>query len=529
MIIWLACISFTGQSQVHAESYRFLTDRSIYIAGEEIYFRVINISPEELRELNWSKVYYTELVSPGGISYVQSKLALDSAGTSGSLRIPRNTPSGTYFLKGYTKWMRNFGPAGYSFISLEIVNPYTRAVLPADTVAQYTTRLLPKETENNTSPVDLDNLKEDYEKRAPVRLNLTPDLQEGTVSCCVSVIRSGSMKRQVESDPFSGPGNPDHFNQIPETRGVSITGQVQFVETGLPASYAVVYISVLGEEKTFHTNYADSSGRFYFSLPGMHGEADLFLSANHDDPGELNLLVDQDFCTVPVVLPAFPAVIGQSDYDLIKELSVHAQISERYRTDMPDTSVVQTEESSFFYGQPSVVIQFDDFIKLPTLQEYFTELTPQVALRRSGGEMKFRVLGDHPDLDFYQPLLMIDGVAIFDTDAILDISPRQIEKLEIVDAPYIKGNVTFGGIINIISRNNNMGFVDLPASGLLLNYHMLDEGVTGIKDQAPADPRIPHMRNTLYWNPEITLFQGESRIIEFQTGDVPGRYEVMIS
>jgi hypothetical protein len=124
---------------------------------------------------------------------------------------------------------------------------------------------------------------------------------------------------------------------------------------------------------------------------------------------------------------------------------------------------------------------------------------------------------------------MIDGVAIFDIDAILDISPRHIEKLEIVDAPYIKGNVTFGGIINIVSRNNNMGFVDLPASGLLLNYHMLDKEVTGISDPDTTDPRIPHMRNTLYWNPDLTLAAGESTSIEFSAGDVPGRYEVMIS
>ncbi len=51
----------------------------------------------------------------------------------------------------------------------------------------------------------------------------------------------------------------------------------------------------------------------------------------------------------------------------------------------------QVNEKGFFYGHPSVVIQFDDFIKLPTLEEYFTELTPQVSLRLSGGKRRFRV------------------------------------------------------------------------------------------------------------------------------------------
>jgi hypothetical protein len=87
---------------------------------------------------------------------------------------------------------------------------------------------------------------------------------------------------------------------------------------------------------------------------------------------------------------------------------------------------------------------------------------------------------------------------------------------------------TLGGIINIVSRNDNMGFVDLPKSGLLLNYHMLDHQVSGNQSSAPVDPRIPDMRNTLYWNPEVTLFEGNRGNIEFYTGDVPGNYEVWI-
>ena len=47
---------------------------------------------------------------------------------------------------------------------------------------------------------------------------------------------------------------------------------------------------------------------------------------------------------------------------------------------------------------------------------------------------------------------MIDGVAIFDVESALAVSPRYIDRMEIVDAPYIKGNVTFGGIINLISK-----------------------------------------------------------------------------
>ena len=123
---------------------------------------------------------------------------------------------------------------------------------------------------------------------------------------------------------------------------------------------------------------------------------------------------------------------------------------------------------------------------------------------------------------------MIDGVAVFDVDAILDISPRYVDRFEIVVAPYIRGNMTFGGIINIVTRNDDMGFVDLPASGLLLNYHMLNEGVTKLHDPPYTDTRVPDLRNNLYWDPDINLASGESRTFDFFTGDTPGKYDVVV-
>ena len=120
-------------------------------------------------------------------------------------------------------------------------------------------------------------------------------------------------------------------------------------------------------------------------------------------------------------------------------------------------------------------IDFDDFIKLPRLEEYFTEVVPQVSVKKNRGVTHFVVLGPHPDLSIYPPLVMIDGVAIFDIEAVLAVSPRLIDRIEIVNAPYIRGNVTFGGIISLISKKNDLGYIDLPSSGLLVNYQMLDQ------------------------------------------------------
>jgi len=213
---------------------------------------------------------------------------------------------------------------------------------------------------------------------------------------------------------------------------------------------------------------------------------------------------------------------------MLSELSVNAQIGAQYKTVSSEPPDPVKPAGGFFYGKPSATILFRDFIKLPTLEEYFSEVIPQVTLRRSGERRKFRVWGPNPDLQYYEPLLMVDGVAVFDIGSVLAISPRYIDRVELVTAPYIKGNVTFGGIINLVTTEGNMGFMDLPASGLLVNYTMFHHNPETAVSIPPADPRFPDVRNTLVWETSVKPIQDNASGFGFNTADDRGRYCILI-
>jgi len=315
---------------------------------------------------------------------------------------------------------------------------------------------------------------------------------------------------------------------LPETRGVSLSGKVEFSESGLPAQFAVVYISELGHEREFHCNYADSAGRFRFAFPDKYGEEELFLSADHPDRKGLELFIDQDFSTEPVRLPSYPLNVDQSNLVLISDMSENAQITDQYYPPQQFRGDERMPPEKYFYGHPSVVINFDEFIRLPTVEEYFSTVIPQVSVRGPRGNRRLRVLGDHPDLNVYTPLVMIDGVAIPDLGSVLSVSPRNIDRVEIVDAPYIRGNITFGGIINLISRNDNLGLINLPDSGILVNYKMFDHPPRDNQNQQIMDKNLPDVRNTLYWDPKMVLAPGMDTTFHFYTSDVKGEYQVVI-
>ena len=264
--------------QARVEEYRLFTDRGVYIAGEEIKFRVFNLSPDSLKELDWSKVYYVELISPDGNTQARSKIAMDSNSAHGTLKVPDEISSGTYFIKGYTRWMRNFGPETYEFLSIKVVNPDIKRVLQVDTSFKPEVVLKNSSMESTGSGPALGNLQEHYPRRTQVHLDLHTGQSEWPFECCISVVPEGSFEGQLSSATSVKQTELTSLVQLPETKGVSLSGKVEFAQTGEPAPYAIVYISFLDEGREFYCNYADEAGNFYFAFPDQDGvKSSLFL------------------------------------------------------------------------------------------------------------------------------------------------------------------------------------------------------------------------------------------------------------
>jgi len=517
-------------AQAPRENLILLTDRGHYISGESIYYRAYYQGPAGSEQAEWSKVLYVELIMPNGTSLAQGKVPIDTGGVRGSLQIPEGISSGSYYLKAYTRWMRNCGAENYVYTSVRIYDPFIESVLPLDSAGWESNppESLMGQSDSHPAPgLDCKLNGSSFKTRQEVVAELTWMLPDAPVDLTISVARKGLHGHQQyfrPGCPTSGQSN----DFLPETKGLSLTGKAVNAADGRPAPYATIYVSVLGENREFFCNYSDSAGRFFFSFPAYKGQRDLFVSTYHPDLGDLELRIDRDFSTETPQLPSYPLALNDSLAKAITDMSVNAQVSRQYYPQAPPETVEDSARELLFYGRPSSTIHLDDFIKLPRLEEYFIEVVPQVAVRRNRGVPHFAVLGPHPDLSIYPPLVMIDGVAIFDIEAVLAVSPRLIDRIEIVNAPYIRGNVTFGGIISLISKNNDLGYIDLPSSGLLVNYQMLDQTRESSFEETVADSWLPDVRNTLYWNPKVILAPTESKSIRFTTSDQAGDYEILI-
>jgi len=121
------------------------TDKSVFTAGELLWFKIYNQDGLYLKPLSLSKVVYVEVLDNNQNAVLQTKIAMNNATGNGSLYIPLTVATGSYILRAYTSWMKNFSPDLYFTKKLTIINPLKSPEKnPKDLAATYDVQFFPE-------------------------------------------------------------------------------------------------------------------------------------------------------------------------------------------------------------------------------------------------------------------------------------------------------------------------------------------------------------------------------------------------
>ncbi len=495
-----------------------LLDRSMYISGETIQFsaKILKDGPTA-----GSTVLYCELITPDGIRTAGAKYPVAENFVKGDLRIPSDLVTGTYYFRAYTKMMRSNGPSGYCYSALKIINPNLKELQPSETGE-------PGSGRDSIQPESggiLTNL-EVYSPNDPITFQVAgrnPD-DPALAEYSLAVVPEAAAPSDDHPAPNSSAEAEVPF--YPENRGISLTGRLVRNGGNIPVAGALIDLSILGQGKDFMPGFTDSTGRFFFALPSYYGNLDLFVSPAGTNLNGLKLQIDNDFCTLPVKLPAPPFHLSESEEKTALNMAINWQVTSAFSPLRTDTIGKQKQTSVPFYGTPSDIIHIDDFVALPTLEEYFNELPMLMKVRKIKGERKFRATGPESELEVYDPLVLVDMVAVDDPELVLAISPQSLDRIEVVNAPYVKGNQTYGGIVSIFSKRGDMGNIHLPSSGIFLNYMFYHEpeSMDILQD---TTRNLPDSRNTVYWQAMHDTKMHGNEAGSFKAPDTPGHYLIV--
>ena len=85
------------------------TDRDVYGQGEDIWFKAYVVNAKHNTPINYSHNLYVELIDPATKILSRKVIRLENGLGNGDFKLSDSITAGTYRLRAYTNWMRNFG------------------------------------------------------------------------------------------------------------------------------------------------------------------------------------------------------------------------------------------------------------------------------------------------------------------------------------------------------------------------------------------------------------------------------------
>jgi len=518
----------------YREKLYLFTDRNLYASGEKVSFRLYNLSHPLLKESNWSRVFYLELINSRNEAVARGKYQVYSWGGDGQIIIPDTASTGHYYLRAYTSWMRNYPPSEYFHLPLAIVNP--RKIRSADLSAGGKGTGFSEEAPGPVAGIACSSDLSSYGKREKVSVQIHPESRDSSPDAyCISVIKKGYLDEAYYYTTAPVSEEPLQLKDLvyyPETRGATVSGIVMVGEEKKPADRYLLGVTMLGSDPDYFEFMTDENGRFRIPVQQQTGNNDALLTISSNRDEAVKILTDEgfssDFSTAPV-----PAADFFGDRRaLVEDAMVNYQL--RAAFELPDRDSLDAAEENpeyQFYGTPEFRYRTDDYVALPDLEEFFFEIVPQVLVEKNQDHTHLEVLDDRGKSLYTPPLILLDHVPVPEIEKLLSVSPQRIDHIDIVNKIYVRGGNTYGGIVSVITGQGDRAGVALPDGSSFISFtglSKLQERVSPDYEGVVRNERMPDLRNTLYWSARYEITPDKGANFEFYTSDVTGEFMVVV-
>jgi hypothetical protein len=318
----------------------------------------------------------------------------------------------------------------------------------------------------------------------------------------------------------------------PELHGHLVRGRVLDRRTGAPAQGLPVYLAAPSRRIQLYHAISQADGSLLFEVPDWVGPQQLVaqVEGQRDSLYQLELLSPFSRRYAPAL--AGPLTLTERLAASLRRRHVQAEVQRSYPDDRPVRYLAPPRDSLAFYGKPTERYLLDSYTRFPTMEDIMREYVPGVLVRQRKDGFHLLV-PDNATRDVMEnPLVLLDGVPLFNTNQVMAFDPLKVQRLDVVLSRYVSGAATYPGIVSFSTYKGDLAGFPLNPHALLQAY----EGVQGQREfyaprydaPAAAQSRQPDFRNLLYWNPDVSTAPGSEASLRFYTSDQVGRYLVVV-
>lgn len=528
IIAILSAVSVYGQQ---AERIFVSTDRSVYIAGDQIWCSLFCIDKDSGKLSGYSAVSYLELVSSDGTAAV-AKVGLLSGRGAGSFRIPSSTPTGNYRLMAYTAANTNESGnaylAGSKIVSIFNTTSSARVREGVRIVSDDEYEAMRKPREKADGPLDI-SMSTRVRKGSlfPLYIRNT-GASEALFSLSVYNVDdieepagqdfAGFLRRIRSEGPVKTSGN-----RLPEYDGEIVYAAVEGLE-GKDAedasSSAVAILSSAGAPSNVYMGKVESDGKIVFYTNNIYGDRELVCEVFDRQGAEGYIGI-----TDPFIHPS-PGEVPE----LVMAKSLGGSLVARkssYAESFPSDTLAEflpVREDLLLSGIPKKTYHLDDYVRFHSVREVVVEIIPELRVSKAHGGSVLQMIVQDPTL--YRKnvldniLIMIDGVAITDIDMLLGLDALLIKDVDIYKESMVMGKIVYNGMVNFITTNNYVSALKFSDNVRVVDFKGVSFPVAYTSDDSPR-------RRLLWWHPSMDIpARGEEKL-QIAAPSYPGLFKLV--
>ncbi|HEX3080488.1 MAG TPA: hypothetical protein VHQ04_08500, partial [Puia sp.] len=320
------------------------------------------------------------------------------------------------------------------------------------------------------------------------------------------------------------------FEFIPEWTGHLVNARITDRIHGQPLENQGVYLAGPGIKSQLAGSVSNKNGQLLFDLPHLLGSNVIVLQTENRTDSNYRIDVSNPFSEKYSSGYYPPFKMNSTLKPDLQFYNIGTQVQNVYLlNNLIKFKAPVYSDSTSFYGEPDKKFFLDDYTRFNTMEEVVREYITGVSVHRSRERYTFRMMNDPQKIYFDQdPLIVLDGVPIFDATEVMSLNPLKIKKIEIVNRKFFLGSVVASGIFALYSYNNDMAGLQMNSHALILDYEGLQlqrEFYSPKYDVSQtSSKRLPDFRNVLAWEPNIVIGKSGEAEISFYSSDRKGKY-----
>ena len=330
------------------------------------------------------------------------------------------------------------------------------------------------------------------------------------------------------------------FRYVPENIGHIITGRITYKATKKPVAGVLVYLSVPGRRVQLKGCLSDGEGLVHFDMKDFIGSNQIVMQTNNGNDSLFHLEIFSPFSEEysNEMIPAFH--VSDDKSGIFQIANLHMQVENVYHEQDLQKLQIPLIDSLPFYYKPYKTYLLDDYTRFTTMEEVLREYVTELSPRRKGTQYRITTLNvpafplqdkqDEVQVFETNPLVLLDGVPVFDMNKIIAYDPLKVQKLEVVAEKYFWGAIAAEGIASFTTYKGNLNGFTLDPKDLILDYDGLQQQRVfyspDYSSEKELQSRLPDFRDVLYWSPNVNTDEKGNAQISFYTGDVEGKYWV---